>query len=134
LARRILVEHEIKIGLRGLCRSRDAGHRQGATTDCSIASGLCFTCSVRTKPGHTALTRIGARSTASPRVRCSTAPPTAVDTGVFFLARCARMPLVSVIEPYYRVERFSLHSQSTSKCVELYFFGCADAEFFYTQQ
>src|SRR6185369_13129656 len=55
--------------------------------------------SVRIRPGHTQFTRTGASSTASPRVRCSTAPAMAVEIAEPLVGRWAIIPSVRVSEP-----------------------------------
>src|SRR5579864_6625221 len=63
------------------------------------SSGMLSHTPVRINPGQTALTRIGASSTAKPRVRCSTAPAIAVLRAEPLLGRCAIIPSVNVIDP-----------------------------------
>ena len=53
----------------------------------------------RTTPGQTALTRMGASSTASARVSDSTAPQMLAATAQPGLGRRPAMPVVKVIEP-----------------------------------
>ncbi len=67
------------------------------------SAGMPSQTPVRTAPGQTALTRIGARSTARPRVRYSMPPAIAVESAEPLRGRCATSPLVRVIDPPSRI-------------------------------
>ena len=71
---------------------------------CSLASAFML-CQrfVRTTPGHTALTRMGANSTAKARVKASIVPQTLAATVHPLCGRRPATPVVSTIEPSLRI-------------------------------
>ena len=99
--------HQIKICLSEIVSLADAADRKSARGFSYIASrsasGISLQSSVLTAPGHTALTRIGASSTASARVSASVAPQMLAATVQPLRGRNPAIPLVNVIEPPGRI-------------------------------